>query len=224
MRIPLCRCTLIGVLFLSRAFGSACLTNPLSVYDAKSFSCTINGEIVDNFTFSGSGYSALSDTQIMVTPSFTPSSYTLAFSSIPSGGFSVPSGQSVLYQINFTWDPVVVRAEDDLSDPTHAPGSSTVTTNLCAGGLFGVTCTSPTNTLTVSDNGISPILTASASFAPVTVVDTQTSIALNGGPSGEGGSSSITGFSETVFTPEPGTVLLVAMGLLLLWRRPQPTL
>ena len=214
MRIPLCRCTLIGVLFASRVFASACVTTTLDVYVALGATgCTINNEPVFNFTFSvpseSLGYTPLLASQIEVTPIFTGSGYTVTFSSVPNNGFSVGSSQSVEYEINFTWDPVVVRAEDDL-DPIVPPAFASLSTSLCIGALFSPGCGATPGSLFVMNSGSS-----STTFSAVTTVDTQTLLTLN---ATSGGSSSITNFSESVFTsPEPGSLVLAASGFLGLW-------
>ena len=174
----------------------------------------INDEPVFNFTFSvlsaTGGATQLGASQIEVTPTFTASSYTFTFSSVPTNGFSVTSGQSIEYEINFTWDPVVVRAEDDL-DPNVPPGVATLDTSLCIGALFSPGCGGASGSLLVTNSGSS-----SMTFSPVTTVDTQTSLTLN---ATSGGSASIGSFSESVFpSPEPADLVLVASGFLgILW-------
>jgi hypothetical protein len=209
MKALLCRGTLLTLILVPKVFASACPIATLNVYLTAGFTCLINDEPVANFTFSPSGYLPVSASQINVTPTFTGSSYTLTFA---SSGFNLTtSGESVGYQINFTWDdPVVVRAEDGLdSDPPTSPGVASVTTNLCAGGLFGVTCSAPTNTLFVMNNGLTSIPVADTSFPPSAVVDTQSLLTLS---TLAGGTSEITSFSETVFTPEPGALALATSG------------
>ncbi len=206
---------ILGMLFASTAFASPCATATLATYDAAAFTCTINGEIVENFTFSvmsmSAGYSPLTDSQIMVTPSFTATSYQVYFS---SDGFSLTGTQFVSYEFNFTWDPVVVGSEDDMVSRTPVfPGYATVVTDICAGTTFSATCPAgSTYTLTVSNNGVISVPSDSTYFAPVTVVDTQSLLTLNANTA----SSEIAGFANSVLlvTPEPGAGLLVGCGFL----------
>ena len=122
---------------------------------------TIATEIVDNFAFTvgatSGGLSPLTASAIMVTPSTFTGGYQLFFSATgntTSTGFMVTGSDFANYEIDFTWDPVVVGAEDQMNanSPT-APGTATVTTDLCAGSIFGGSCPPPTNTLTVFDGG-----------------------------------------------------------------------
>ncbi len=187
--------------------------------------CTINGETVDDFAFSvvaTSLGSPLTSGAITVTPSFTATKYQVFFSATggtSSTGFMVSGTDFAKYEIDFNWDPLVVGAEDDMVANTPVnPGTATVTTSLCAGQVFGgVTCptvASATNTLTVFNNGIpaDAITTAVTYFtSPVLVVGTRSLVDLEA----NGASSEITGFDTSVFTPEPGTMLLMAAGLFL---------
>jgi hypothetical protein len=224
----------LAFVFASRLFSSACpvAPTPLSTYIGfGAGGCTISGEIVDNFAFSvGStsvGLSPLTASAIMVTPSTIIDGYQLFFSAsgtMTSTGFIVTGTQFANYEIDFTWDPVVVGAEDQMNanSPTF-PGTASVNTNICAGSA----CPPTTNTLMVFDDGrpADNILSAVTYFSPVTVVGTQSFISLNA----NGATSEITGFSNAVFAPEPNVFAFTATGLLglamrLLLRRRQPTL
>lgn len=225
MRISKLRFAMLGMVFASRVFASACpvLPTPLSTYIGfGAGGCTIATEIVDNFAFTvgatSGGLSPLTASAIMVTPSTFTGGYQLFFSATgntTSTGFMVTGSDFANYEIDFTWDPVVVGAEDQMNanSPT-APGTATVTTDLCAGSIFGGSCPPPTNTLTVFDGGPTAhnILTAFTTFSPVTVVGTQSFIALDA----NGASSEMTGFSTSVFAPEPGTLAFAATGLVAL--------
>ncbi len=226
MNILSLRCALIGAVFASRVLASTCATTSLLNYiSLGAGGCTINGEIVDNFNFAvvaTSLGSPLTAGAITVTPTFTSNSYQLFFSAsggTPATGFTVSGIDFARYEIDFTWDPVVVGSEDDMSANTPVfPGTATVTTKLCAGSIFGVVCPPATNTLLVFNDGhpLDSILRAVTTFPPVTVVGTQSLIDLEA----NGASSTITGFSNSVFSPEPGTLVIVGAGFLaLLWRR-----
>jgi hypothetical protein len=209
MKTLLWRCAVAALMLVPPAFASACASVSLASYILLGAGgCTINGELVNNFNFSvvsvSGGYVPLDATQINVTPSFTPSSYTLFFS---SSGFSVTGSDFVHYEIDFKWDPVVVGAEDDMVSNTPVfPGQASVTTNLCAGSTFGTSCPPPTNSLFVFNDGITSIPTAITTFSPSLIVDTQSFLNLDG----NGASSQITGFRTSVFTPEPASLFLVA--------------
>ena len=217
MTIPKWQSAVLGLVFASRVYASACAPGTLQSYiSLGSGGCTINGETVDNFNFSAI-VGPLTALTINVTPSFGAGFYQLYFW---SGGFSVSLSATAQYEIDFTWDPVVVGAGDqmDARSPTF-PGTATVTTSLCAGSAFGgATCPSPTftptNTLTVFNDGVNAdaITNAVTSFAQVSVVGTKSLITLDA----NGQTSEITGFYTSVFTPEPSAFGLAATGLLAL--------
>ena len=214
------RLLVLGVLGgASTAFAGPCVIDTLANYVALGGAgCTISGEIADNFAFSvlsaSGGYTPLNDTQITVTPTFSASQYNLMFSST---GFSVVGSEFVHYEIDFTWDPVVIGGEDEMI--THSPvfpGLAKVTTDLCAGSTFGALCPPPTNTLTVFHDGVSPHLTDVTFFAPTTLIGTQSFIDLEA----NGASANMDGFITSVFAPEPATAgLLLAAALTGLVRR-----
>jgi hypothetical protein len=225
MRISKLRFAMLGLVCASRVFASACpvIATPLSTYIGfGAGGCTISGETVDNFAFTvgatSAGLSALTASAIMVTPSTIINGYQLFFSATgatTSTGFTVSGSQFANYEIDFTWDPVVVGAEDQMfANSPVFPGTATVTTDLCAGSIFGVACPPATNTLTVFNDGqpADAIPTAFTAFTPVTVVGTQSFITLDA----NGASSAITGFTTSVFAPEPGTFVFAAIGLLAL--------
>jgi hypothetical protein len=213
------RFAMLGVAFASRLLATpACVTDTLANYvTLGAGGCLVNNiELVDNFAFAvglNNIASPLASSNIMVMPSATANTYTLFFFA-PSMGFSVSGTQFVNYDINFTWDPVVVGSEDQMFASTPVfPGTATVVTNLCVGSP----CGSVTNTLTVFNDGkpADAINTAITTFAPVTVVGTQSVISLYA----YGASSEITGFTNSVFSPEPGAFVFAATGLLALWLR-----
>jgi len=213
-----------GSLASYEALGaSGCVVDPTTSVAVGSFSYTVlpsTGVITP-------------DTDIFVTPVFLGSGHIgLNFT---SASFGVTGSQFVDYQIGFTWDPPPIRSADDLlEDPVVPPGSAQVTTSLCLGAAFtGTVCPLSTALLTVSDDGISPMLTDAVSFASVTTLGVLDTLLLNGGGSSEspgvstdnavlGGSADITGFSNDVtLVPEPATWVIAACGLLALAWRPR---
>jgi hypothetical protein len=223
MKLSKLRFAMLGFVFASHMFATpACVTDTLANYVLLGGGgCLVNNvELVDNFAFSvglNNIGSPLTSSNIMVTPSATANTYTLFFFA-PSMGFSVTGTQFVNYNINFTWDPVVVGAEDQMFASTPVfPGTATVVTSLCAGSTFGLGCPPATNTLKVFSDGnpADAIPTDITTFPAVTVVGTQSVVSLFA----NGASSEITGFTNSVFTPEPGALVFAATGLLALWLR-----
>jgi hypothetical protein len=177
--------------------------------------CNVGPLLVNNFAFSVlSGSGSVTDSTIFVTPTH-PSSrvYGLNFAST---GFTVTGSGSVMYLVGYTWDPTDdIQSLDDVMDPPIAtpPGFSKVTTTGCLQAAFtGAVCSTSTTTVTVSQDGITPHLTDSASFAAVAVLGIRNVIDLEGGGTG---SASFDSFSNEVTIPEPATGL-TAVGCLAL--------
>jgi hypothetical protein len=252
MRIPHWRMSLLGLVFISRTFASACVTDTLFDYITllPVTGCTLaDGIVVKTFAFSvvaTSLGSPLTSGAITVTPFGSGtctmgSPYQLCFSATggtPATGFMVSGTDFAKYEIDFNWDPLISGAEDDMVANTPVfPGTATVTTKLCNGQAFGgVTCptfASPTNTLKVFSDGIpadaipkaTTILTPPM-VLPGVVIGTTSLVDLEGNTTG---SSKITGFNTSLLTPEPGTLLPMAAAVLALVcrgfrRRRQPPL
>jgi hypothetical protein len=191
------------------ALGPAgCVIDPAIPLSAGGFSYSV-------LSSSGAGV-VTPDTNIFVTPLILgPLDFRIEFT---SGAFDVSGSDFVDYQIGFTWDPPVIRSADDLNDPVVPPGLAQVATTLCLGAAFtGSSCSTSTAALTVSDNGISPVLTQSVSFAEVPILGVLNDLDLSGGGSG---SAEITGFSNDIsLAPEPAALPMAAGGLLILIRR-----
>jgi len=205
-------CTAGASLASYEALGvSGCVVDPTTSLSVGAFSYSV---------LSSSSPSVVTpDTDIFVTPIVLgPGHVGIDFT---SGTFDVSGSDFVDYQIGFTWDLPPIRSGDDiLSDPVVPPGLAEVNTTLCLGAAFtGISCSMSTAALTVSDNGISPVLTDSATFTPVTTLGVLNDLDLSGG--GSGGSADITGFSNDItLTPEPATLLMAFGGwLTLMWRR-----
>jgi PEP-CTERM motif len=219
---------------LALAFAATASAGPLCTAGASLASYEalgVSGCVVDpsnSLSVGAFSYSVLSssnpgvvtpDTDISVTPiTLGPGHVGIDFT---SGTFDVSGSDFVNYQIGFTWDPPPIRSGDDVfSDPVTAPGLAKVNTTLCLGAAFtGISCSMSIAALTVSDNGISPVLTDSATFTPVITLGVLNVLELDGG--GGSGSAIIDGFSNDItVTPEPATLLTVFGGFLtLMWRR-----
>lgn len=143
-----------------------------------------------------------------------------------SSVFTVGAGSSTTYNIDwlFQIDPGPGGASASLDmDPPF--GNVTLSQNYCVDGTFGDRCSSgDTQSLTLMypgcDPGFPAMLTGACStsspFNPpiMNFAGVQTVINLNGvGTQAGSGFDALTG-TVTVTTPEPGTLLLVAGGLL----------
>ena len=202
----------------------ACAPGSLASYIALSpAGCVIGVDFQLNkfgfavVAFSGPG-SPTDATQIMVTPLMTGLTAGLLFS---SNSFQVTGSQSATYLVTYSGDPVIRSVTETIDPPpVIPPGSVSVTTNICLGTVFppsGI-CPGPNATLTVSDNGISPMLTASVSFQPVTIFGIRETIQLDA-HGATAGFTTVNNVFELV--PEPQSGLLCAIVLLgmLGWHR-----
>jgi hypothetical protein len=205
-------CTAGASLASYEALGvSGCVVDPTTSLSVGAFSYSV-------LSSSNPGV-VTPDTDIFVTPIVLgPGHVGIDFT---SGAFDVTGSDFVDYQIGFTWDLPPIRSGDDiLTDPVVAPGLAEVNTTLCLGAAFtGISCSMSTAALTVFDNGISPVLTDSATFTPITTLGVLNDLDLSGG--GSGGSAEITGFSNDItLAPEPATLLMAfGGGLTLMCRR-----
>jgi len=220
----------LAVILLSGTVGfvhaSPCPVAPLSMYEQfGQMGCTVGPGptfTFKNFTFNPVGMSPLTADQILVTPTFNPTSLTLTFS---SSGFQVSTGQFAEYLINYLVDPPppeIIRFTSGLQDgPASGNGLSQVTTSLC----IDPGCPR-TATLVVFDMPSGGIvesrdvkLTDTTSISPSTVfVQVNNDVVLD---ATNGGSAAINGFSNTTgIAPEPVSAVLVGGSLLALacWR------
>jgi len=196
----------------------ACVPGSLLSYESLGGTgCTIGAITVESFSFNvnstSGGATAVTDSQITVTPEMSGETIGVRIS---SSGFSVTTGQSVEYLIAYTWDPSddISSTDDALEDPVTAPATLDITTNACAGLAFsGSICSATPETLNVFDHGTSSQLFSSASFAPVGVVGIRNTIDLN---AVAGGSAAFTALTNEITVPEPGTWLSAAVSLILL--------
>ena len=94
-------------------------------------------------------------------------------------------------------------------------GETKAKKHLCIGAVFnGTLCSGSTAELDLFDDGISPVLTASVAFFPVSTIGILETIELDA----NGGTAGIAGIDNTFLgsassTPEPYSGLLCAVGL-----------
>ena len=213
-------CSLLAIAFLAgaclRADPLSCLPGNFASYEALGATgCTVGPFIVKDFFFgvlSGSG--SVTDTTIFVTPTNSaPDVWGLNFG---SGGFLVAGSESVRYLVAYTWDPTEdILSIDDVMDPPFAvpPGLASVTTDACLNAAFsGAVCPTSAVSINVFQDGISPQLFASVTFAPVPVVGIRHTIDLQA----NGGSAGFDSLSNEVrIVPEPA-MGLTCFGILIL--------
>jgi hypothetical protein len=234
---------ILGLTLIAPAlFGSplpTCVMASLSTYDAAGYECTLGDFTLEDFTFSATGTGGAeldSDSQINVNPTgSTPTSISMQFST--PGGFTVSSGQTAQYVVQYVIDPMlpsITAATIDLgpNDPV------TLTGEFCGNGII----TSAPDTTP----GVLPYCTGNASlgiypaqlqltgtgpaaysdphlFPPsvVTTLDTELILDLDGPAEADyfGSTTSVTSGGPAA-VPEPSSALWLAPGLLaLVWLR-----
>jgi len=196
-----------------------CVTGTLDTYIALGAGgCQIGGVTVVNVSYTFvSGTISIPDTDITVTPSSGSDLIGLTFS---SSDFSASGTNSAVYMLSYTWDPGDIRSlEDILNDPPSFPGLAQITTVDCEDAAFSPTCLTSTDTLVVSDNGVTMVLDDSVSFSPtVGTLGIQNTIELEGNRTGTG---EFTSFENQIGVPEPSTIvpcLLLTVPMFRRWR------
>lgn len=197
-----------GVLFAA----PLCTTGTLASYEALGSGGCISGQLlVKDFVFSvlaaGGGADPIPDTAITVTPtSSAPGTFGLNFA---SAGFTVTGARFIKYLIAYTWDSHDIRSMDDLLDIAVTPPALVkITTDGCVGAAFiGTSCPAFIDTVTVSDDGITPVLFDKVTFPPmpVPVLGIRNTIDLEG----NGASATFDSFTNEVTTPEPATWVIM---------------
>jgi len=187
------------------AFGSACVTATLAIYDASGFSCTIGDLTFSDFSYTSSGTIAIPEGAVTVTPESMAGETGFRFN---APWFALPDGSLLDSFIGYTATCVGCQIDDWVLSilGANAPGNSAVnvtesanelSTSLSAGSFGGVT--------TSMDSG---------TFPPVGSLTVGKDILIYGGTDVPGGKlaqvSSVTNlFSTTTsMVPEPSLVLL----------------
>jgi hypothetical protein len=207
-----------GLTLAGCVHASTCVTTTLDAYLVPAFSCDIGPYTVKDFDFGAiAGNNVLIlDTDITVTPAFTPlDKVSLTFA---SAKFSVSGSEAAHYAIEYFWDATPVHSMDDvLTDPTVAPALAKVTTSGCENAAFGGTLAAPTcgttvQTVTVFDDGISPVLFDIHTFSPPLSpgnLGMYNKIEIDA----NGASSSFKSFTNALNVPEPSTLTGGLIGL-----------
>jgi len=213
----------LALLWCAPVFATSCPTAALSVYEGfGATGCTVGLFTFHDFNFilgapSVGGPVALTAADINVLPVTMPTKFGLNYA---FGGFSVATGQKITYLLTYTVDPqppsfgvsilVLMRT-------LRFPGIASITSLECPGAPFtGTTCPSPTVTNTVSDNGTSAShLHTDIQQIPgsTNILGDRTTIVLDTTASGR---AEFLNFTESVVTPEPGTLALTALASALL--------
>jgi hypothetical protein len=209
--------------------GGCTLTLDRSEFTLKNFEANIATRFLDTRT--------LTTDDVDVIPTVANHQLSLA---LRSSMFNISAGERLQLIFQYLIDPPPpilddLSAELEAQSPV-APGFALVTAEVCASGHFLPTSASVSGTPSsdgtkqcvgdsatyrifelshFGDGDPANILFDSVTFPNTSFMDVRTTILLDGGPIGGGGSSQIDGvtYSAGVVTPEPGAGLLVAGGL-----------
>jgi hypothetical protein len=211
---------------------SPCVQASVATYATEGFECSIDGYVLDGFTFSSSETgeaTLLSDSDIILTPSTSSSGMLFHFAPASGFFFDVPEDQTAEYIFQYELDPVLPRIQGTSID-TGPNDPVTLIGQFCGNGTVAPYVVGNTTSCSGTDPaGIYPSelevtgnsQTASGTF-PVLVTDLDTQLILDlDGPANvaffESGVG-VNGSDSTV--PEPSTALWLVPGVLALaWLR-----
>jgi hypothetical protein len=201
-----------------------CVPDSLAAYIAQPDGCMIGAFTFKDFRWSQTGAVNLPSAGVSISPYADSSQLGLNYS---SALFEVTGDQYLRYILEYTIDPPppIIDSFDlsmDAFSPV-APGTATITVDLCAGDLFANSCANGSGAfLRVAHFGTSAILFDTVQFpTPVNMVDVRVTIEL----AANGASSQIDGFGQGPSNllpdpvPEPGSLALGALGGLFLLAR-----
>jgi hypothetical protein len=185
-----------------------CVIGTLDQYEALgSVGCQFGGLTIKDFTYTQVGGDVLvADTSITVTPTMGLG-LDLKFS---SSAWNIPNpGHSSEYILAYTWDPGDIRSLEDVMNTSTPvfPGFAQITTDMCLDAAFtpGPACSTSTASMAVSHNGITANTFARTDFSPsIGILGVRNDILLN---TLSGGSSQFDSLENTLFTPEPSTLI-----------------
>lgn len=192
------------------AFGSDCIVTSYNNYIGTT--CGINDLTFNNFSYSTAGTNPMPASSITVNPINTPNNPGFLFNAPWGAG----AGQTQDSLIGFTVTAPTAEITDLSLSMFGAgvigTGQVSVAETYCAGDTFADLCAHGTEgtLLTLLNSGTS-ILTASATFGPVKIVDVYKDIELLGGTGGS--AALISGVSNQFSTPEPGSLVLFGSGI-----------
>jgi hypothetical protein len=232
-RVPLFLLAGLGLtLFAPMTFASPCATATISTYDSESFTCTIDGYTLEDFTFGEfetGGATLLSDSQIILTPTTSPGGMLFTFSPASEPNFEDGAGQTEEYVFQYELDPVLPKVTGTSID-TGPNDPVTLTGQFCGNGTVLPISPLPyagQPTYCTGSGAVYPVLlqvtgdsqTASQTFSTaVTDLDTQLILDLDGPASVPFFQSGVVVPSSP--TPEPSTALWLVPGMLALgWLR-----
>jgi hypothetical protein len=186
--------------------ASPCVPDQLSNYILLGGTGCQNGAFnVTDFSFNFvSGNVTILASDITVTPFSGTDFYRLDFT---SPKFNLTNGtDAAKYLLGYTWDPGDLRSLEDVMNATSPvfPGFASVTTDGCVDAAFsGASCSTSIQTVTVTDDGHTAVLTDITNFSPpIGTLGVRNTLELDA----NGSTSEIAGFQNIVFTPEPSTL------------------
>ena len=236
-RFPLVLLAGLGLIFFAPAmFGSPlpCGVATVATYDAAGFECTIDGYLLEDFTFNDyetGGATLLSDSSILLTPSTSRDGILFNFSPVSEPNFATDAGQTAEYIFQYELDPVLPRVTGTSID-TGPNDPVTLTGQFCGNGTVLPISPLPyagQPTYCTGNGAVYPAklqISGESQFAAqtfstvVTDLDTQLILDLSGDSSVPFFESGVDVIGSGSPVPEPSTALWLVPGMLaLVWLR-----
>ena len=196
--------------FAGLGLAAPCGIASLAAYSAASFSCTIGGDTLSNFSVLAPLYgSQIANSSIIVTPSGSTYNPTLTFSTNPMLMVSGGNALETYFSYDISGQPYVGISSTLSGSAEKLDGAVNDIVSFCEGGSFdsnGV-CSLPNSSLSTVDGALN---TDMANFGAVSMLNVTNDFVIAAGTSGAATGGTFTNSFTAV--PEPFTTALTGLG------------
>lgn len=200
--------------FAGLGLAAPCATASLAAYSAASFSCTIGGDTLSNFSVLAPLYgSQIANSTITITPTGGTFNPTLTFSTNPLLNASGGNAYETYFSYDISGQPYVGISSTLSGSSETGDGAVNDIVSFCEGGSFDMNgvCSKPNSSLSTVDGALN---TDMASFGSVMMLNVTNDFVVDPGLSGTASGGTFTNSFTAV--PEPFTSALTGLGVALL--------